>query len=326
MSTCPALEPTSVAYLTGGFYLASRSQKEADIADTCTAVIPLGLKHDVEPVLDLLWGIGVVLGVLYGILYFLWMRVDLRGVAHFLGKALGTLTPVLRVMFGPILWVLNVVFGVVSFFYLSIFSLISIIVGILISPLLIPLRLARWTWGVMNEMYEEFQPVFQYFSLAVIIGLVAGTAIAFLTRFLVHLLRTWVPFLRPPRQRRPTRNRQPTRHHQHPDHHGTTTTRRDLKSSSKGKEKAKDLHPDSAIYWSSSSSDDLRDYRRDKSSAATTTATPSSSRTNARYPSTYVGALPPLSPSSSSSLAKSSRRTLPAGVRVADTIHEESSD
>lgn len=156
MNTCPAVDPTSVAYLTGD-YLANLSQKEPD---TCPAIAGFGLKHDTKPVFDLLQGIGVVLGLLYSILCFLWMRVDLRGVAHFLGKASGALIPLLGVMFGPVLWVLNVVFGVLSFFYLSIFSVISTIVWILISPLLIPWHLARWVWGVMEEIYEEFQVSF----------------------------------------------------------------------------------------------------------------------------------------------------------------------
>jgi len=250
------------------------------------------------------------------------MDLEMEDVAHAFGKFLGVLALMLNFIVTPILWVLGTFFRAATATSSVVFSAVSSVVyGILrivTSPFLIPWHIAVGVWELAQDMYDEVEPLLIYLSVALVIGAVAGTLIAIITNTTVKVLRSWFPFLRPrPEHSTPT--------HRHSDGRRDSTKSsilhrsKDSSGSDGDKERRggnKDKHADSALYWSSS--DDASDRRGLSGSSSF------GGRRGRR--SNWYSSPAPGTTASSSSMSKSSRyRTPPVGVRVGDTIHEESS-
>lgn len=161
------------------------------------------------------------------------------------------------------------------------------------------------------------------FGSAMVIGAVSGVVFYKLTNILANLfagfLHAWLSWLPRPPTRRSRRRQQRhaatttpkaiTTTAQHTDEpRATTKPAKPHRSSNNGTSKQKDRHIDTAIYSSDSDSDsDLPPSRGTREG--------------------HTKKKPKLPAATASPKAKVSwRRMPPAGVRVADTIHEESSD
>ncbi|AEO56386.1 hypothetical protein MYCTH_2301246 [Thermothelomyces thermophilus ATCC 42464] len=311
MSVCPALDLTSVAYSTGS-PLASPG---LDDTGTCPA-IPTG-EDCSGPISDLLGDIGVILGPMYRLGRLCLMDLELEDIARYVGKALGVIAFVLAVAAAPILWVIQTSFGALRSVFSTVFSAASSagngMLRIAITPFLIPWHIAALAWEVVLNLYDELEPVLIYFSFALVIGACTGTIIALLTRSALQVLRAWFPFLRPRRQHMRANRRQEDRPRRGDFgsrfgyEHGSSSKDREG-----GKGKGEDKHADSAVYWSSS--DEASDSHK------------GSFRSSALGGGGWHSIATPVMSTSSPSMGKSSRqRPPPVGVRVEDTIHEESS-
>ncbi|KAL2152004.1 hypothetical protein VTH82DRAFT_5188 [Thermothelomyces myriococcoides] len=312
MSVCPTLDLTSVTYFTGS-PLASPS---IDDRETCPAT-PAGEDYSV-PIVDLLiGGIGVILGPLHRLGRLCLMDLELEDIARYVGKAIGAIVFVLAIAAAPMLWVIETSLGALRSVFSVAFSVaswtVSGLFSLAITPFIIPWRIASWAWGVALKLYDELEPVLIYFGFALVIGACTGTIIAILTHGALQLLRALFPFLRPRRQRTRVTRRQEDRRGRGDIgsnlvyEHGSGS-----KDVGRGKGKNKDKHADSAVYWSSS--DDASDSYR------------SSSRSSVLNGTRWQSISTSTTSTSSSSIRKTPRqRPPPAGVRVEDTIHEESS-
>ncbi|KAL2137700.1 hypothetical protein VTI28DRAFT_8519 [Corynascus sepedonium] len=309
MNICPAPDSTSVAYFTGSY------SASADLDNTGFCPVAPVCEDCSSPIFDVLRGTGVILASMYRLVRLCLMDLEPQDIARYVGKALGILALMLAVIAAPIFWVIEKSFGIFRIVCSTIFSgVYSVLYGILrivISPFLIPWHIVVWTWEMVQDLYDELEPLLIYFSFAVIIGAFTGTIIAILTNRILRLLHSWFPFLRPRRSQRPvalSHNRAGSRGS---ESHRSNEYGRSSKDKNMRKDKGKDKHVDSAIYWSSS--DDGSDTRK------------SSSMSSAPGGGSWRRVTPPTA-AASSLMAKSSRyRTPPVGVRVEDTIHEESS-
>ncbi|KAK4042897.1 hypothetical protein C8A01DRAFT_44113 [Parachaetomium inaequale] len=337
MNVCPVPDPTSVAYLTGSHLLGSSLDQTA----VCPAIPVCHGGPDLT--IDFLRGVGAILAFLYRLIRRLGMDLELKDIARFIARSIsyiaGTLAIMLKFLSAPVLWVLRACFWPIKAVFSAVFSLVYGILGIVVTPFLVPWYVTVWFWEVAVAVYDELEPLLIYFSFALAIGAVSGVLVVVLTIYIQNLLQYYIPFLRPRRrQRRRARDRHHTTHdddddrdregrrhntkshHSHHSHHDHNTS----KDKGKGKGRDKDRHPDSAVYWSSSPSPSSSSEEEEAfDHGFHYTLRPGGLTITAAT----RGSMPPsATASSSSSMAKSStRRTPPAGVRVGDTIHEESS-
>ncbi|KAK4156492.1 hypothetical protein C8A00DRAFT_30663 [Chaetomidium leptoderma] len=314
MNFCPVPDPT-IGYLSSSFVT--------------------GIGPDLQAVCP---AIPVSRGVLHLVVDFLrrfefHKHIRLSDITHAITSLFGVLATMLTAISAPVLWVLGACFWVLSAVFSAVFSVVSVILRVVLSPLLVPWYAAVWCWDTFLAVYDELEPLIAYFSFAILLGVVSGTFIAILTTVLANLLDSWFPWLPQPRHRhRRTRSRaqsesrqqqhqtqqQQARRHSYGGEGRTTTTTKTHRNSPSPSYNNDSRHIEMAIYSTDSDSD------------SGVGSFGSSSRYAMMTPAVVAAGGGASSSSASASMAKttstSRRRTpLTVGVRVGDTIHEESS-
>ncbi|KAK3905411.1 hypothetical protein C8A05DRAFT_30753 [Staphylotrichum tortipilum] len=201
MNYCPAPDPTSVSYLTGDFLAGGG----ADLQDICPTV---PLCHGADPLT-----IDYLREVLTN-----WELTDLGNSA---AAAIGVLVIMLGAMLMPMIWTGRAAFWVLKGVFLGLNSVAARIGRILISPFILPCRLALWVWNSILSLLYRLEPMFAYFGCAIIIGTLSGAIIAMISRVITDICDLLLPSRRRtlPRQLthgtyQPQRTRTPS----HPPH------------------------------------------------------------------------------------------------------------
>lgn len=124
MTSCPVPDPTSIGYLTGS-YLAGN---ELGLQDVCPVVLVGHGAPQTTP----------------GLPRHQRLDLDLSDIPHSIGAMFRLVATLLVFISTPVFWLLG-----------ALFSVLSMILGLTIYPLLIPWRITVWFWELLGDLYED---------------------------------------------------------------------------------------------------------------------------------------------------------------------------
>ncbi|KAL2266537.1 hypothetical protein VTJ83DRAFT_5889 [Remersonia thermophila] len=173
MSTCPMVVPSSVEYLTGS--------PPTGLGPFFDPVCPVESVPDSDS-----------LGSMTP--FFLLLANMVLALLSYAAQAGGAVIKLgLRVLgfaFVPIFATLR-----------TLFSVVSTILGLVVSPFFTPWRVTSWVVTLFLDLCDEFKPIILYYMSAILTGAIAGLLVGALTLLVLRILHVFIPFLRPRSQR-----------------------------------------------------------------------------------------------------------------------------
>jgi hypothetical protein len=85
------------------------------------------------------------------------MDLEVKDIARSISYVAGTLATMLKFLSAPVLWVLGACFWPIKAVFSAVFSLVYGILGIIVTPFLVPWYVTVWFWEVAVAVYDELE-------------------------------------------------------------------------------------------------------------------------------------------------------------------------